>query len=957
MIHSREPLLGLRDAHLSRVRWFSGITLGFVMAGHMLLETGRDALFLANVSVERLPFVTIGVALLALAFSRAEQGQSHRRVLIGLQATATLGTLAIWALVSARFGWSYYVLYMWSGIVTTLVVVRFWLLLGDLFTISDGKKAFAAIAMGGSIGALLGSVVAAVVAPYLEVGRTLLLLAAGCYAASMLGPILGLPDAGENPSAREVEREPSLGESVRVLVGNPYACRVAALVVLGGVTLTLGDYLFKSVLAAEVAPTELATWLSRIYLGLNLLSIAMLAIGVTPLVRRLGVDRALVVLPSLIGVAALGVLLGGALVATIALKLFDGTLRYSLHKTASELLYLPMTSKLRGSVKAAIDIVAQTGAKALASLMILGLVLAPDERTVVASAVVVSALLWVGMVVRLRRTYLDVFRQTLNEGVIETIVDHPELDLESAGSLVQALSDPDEHRAIAAMRLLVERGQSDLIPSLIVYHPSPRVVTEALDHFAATARADLPHLLGHLIRHEDANVRAASVRAAWVLDHDVEKLKYLLESPCISVRVSAEAGLLACGVLDPEAYRGVLAEALAYDSSEPRLAAAIAAQLHYHPVTRDALLDMASDPDIEVAREAIRAIRHSGDAWFTPHLVDLLGERRIREDVRRALLERGDDALSVLADRMVSSESHYAVLRHIPRTIARFQTPAAVAVLCESLGKVSDGMLRFKLLRGLETLLLTRGEGKGLNVALAGAVDLEPVRDEFRRTLERSKALYLLESRLAAAQAEDPARATVGGELLREMFEDKRALATGRLFMMLGIVFPNEDFGLIHDGLRSSDPNERASAAELLETLLPRDVAKPILRLARAGAARVPEPATDEKRPSEQAGPPEVAERSEKKKSESGAGSGPSIDYDRLIREIVRDSSRTLRAIALYHAGELGIDMSDFRGDSDDPSKPSDLDEEGLLDNLERGLSAVRDLFEGRRAAFAAFAG
>ena len=130
---------------------------------------------------------------------------------------------------------------------------------------------------------------------------------------------------------------------------------------LGGITLTLGDYLFKSVLAEEVAPDQLATWLSRIYLGLNLLSIAMLTFGVTALLRWLGVDRSLAVLPALVALGGLGVLAGGAVIASVFLKTADGTLRYSLHRTASELLYLPMSSRLRASAKGAIDIVGQTG--------------------------------------------------------------------------------------------------------------------------------------------------------------------------------------------------------------------------------------------------------------------------------------------------------------------------------------------------------------------------------------------------------------------------------------------------------------------------------------------------------------------------------------------------------------------------------------------------------------------
>jgi len=911
-----------------RVQWIAASTLGCVMAGHVLLETACDALFLANVDVERLPFVTIAVAFLALGVSRGSGHRSNRSVLVALQAVAAVGTLGFWSLVAASLEWSYYALFLWSGIITSLIAVRFWLVLGELMTIGQGKRLFAAIAMGGSVGALLGSGLAALLAPSVG-GQGLLIASAAAFAASAAGPSgIGsrAPRARPHP-ADEIEEGASLNASLRDLLGSPYACRIALLVVIGGMTLTLGDYLFKSVLTEEIPADQLAVWLSRIYLGLNVLSIAMLAFGVTPLVRGLGVDRAIVVLPILIGLAGLGVPAGAALAATVFLKLSDGTLRYSLHRTASELLYLPMGPALRTSVKGAIDIVGQTGAKALASILILGIVLAPQARPFIALSVVLFAAAWIAMALRLRQAYLDVFRQTLGDGLIETMIDHPELDLESAGSLIRAISDPDERRALAAMRLLAERGQCDLIPNLIVYHPSPKVVTQALDAFAIEERDDLSHLLGHLIHHEDANVRAASVRAAWALDSaldsDVGGLPALAENSCLTVRASALAGLLARDQIEPDRYRPVLDEVLAFETSEPRLATATAARLRYHPVYREILIRLAGDDDVEVAAEAVRAIRASDDAWFTSGLVDLLGDRRNREGVRRALIERGVSALAVLEHRLVDESTPNSVLLHIPRTIALFETPEAAEVLVASLPRVESGMVRFKLLRGLETVLLERGPGKGIPRKFRERVDLQGVHEEFGRTLTRSLDLLRLEGSLAAGQRETRSLKTVGGQLLVDLLRDKRRLSTGRLFMMLGLMYPQEDYRVIRTGLASAIAAERASAEELVETLLSRDVARGILGLAIEDSIAAQHAAEDP----------------------GDANEG--LDYAGLVRLILEDRSRSLRAVALYHAAEAGISerVDTSQNETRDEGTTRDPDRLGAKD---RGLAAVRDLFERR---------
>jgi AAA family ATP:ADP antiporter len=921
---AQQPSSSANAAFENRIGWISGATLGFIMAGHILLETARDALFLANVSVERLPFVTIAIAVLALFASRSPADRGNRTVLIVLQFLAAGGTLGLWTLLATDVSpWTFYALYVWSGVITSVVVVRFWLLLGNLFTITQGKRLFARITTGGSIGALIGSGFAAFLAPRVG-GEGMLLASAGAFALSAIGPYsagTGRSVDAEPRRGRIRDKPPSLSESVQSVLQDPYACRVAALVMLAGVTLTLGDYLFKSVLTEEVAADQLATWLSRIYLGLNVLSIAMLAIGVTPIVRRLGVDRSLSVLPILVCIAGLGVLAGGALIATVFLKTADGTLRYSLHRTASELLYLPMSSRLRTAVKAAIDIVGQTSAKALASLVILGVVLLPESRSVVATAVVASSALWIFMALRLRHSYLNVFRETLSAGLIETEIDHPELDLDSASSLIAALSDPDERRALAAMRLLTERGHAGLISSLILYHPSPRVVSHALDVFAMTEREDLFGLLDHLIQHEDATVRAASVRASWVGSSDPERLLGLVASECLAIRVSAFAGLVALGEVEPAEYEKVLAEAIDYESFEPRLAAATAARLHYHPVARDALLRIAKADEAEASIEAVRAICGSGDDWYTEHLVGLLGARSIRDAVRKALLERGKPALDVLAKRLADPATPLPVLRHIPRTIARFETPAAAAILIDGLSKVEYGIVRFKLIRGLETLLLARGLAREADSALYATIDQSGLRDEFDRTLVRALDLLETESSMEQVQIAETDHRTLGGDLLVELLEDKRQLATGRLIRLLGLLQPGEDFRAIDEGLHSTVANDRASAEELLETLLPLEVARSIIALVST---------TSESSSKNEAGEPKDIEARHV------------AEYCETLEGLTRDKSGVVRAVALYHAGELGIALSHDRPGESRRDFERDRDDEESLQ--ERALEILRDL-------------
>jgi AAA family ATP:ADP antiporter len=910
---------GVRDrdelSHFeSRVRWISTLTLALLMAAHTLMETGRDALFLTNIPVEHLPWVYIVVAFSAVVLSRlvgsSRAGSSARDRLLLLQALATTSVLGFWAALGDTGPWLYYALYVWSGVISGIVVVTFWMLLGDVFTITQGKRVFASIAIGGSFGALAGSGLANVLAPTLG-ADSLLLASAAFFGASLLGPIwLGRGESRSKPRTSSMPVQPlaavSFREGMSRTLGSPYACRIAVLVALASATLTFSDYLFKSVLTEEVPVEDLSTWLARIYFGLNLASIAMLAIGVTPLVRRMGVDRSLAVLPALIGIATLGVFAGMAFVGIIVLKASDGMLRYSLHKTASELLFLPMESSLRSAVKGVIDLVGDSMAKAFASIAILGLVRLPESRAGIGAGLLLLSGIWTLSALRLRRSYLDVFRKTLQDRSIDTRIEFPTLDIDSIESLIQALSDPDERVVIAAMDLLTERDRSTLIPSLILYHPSPTVVERAIDIFAQGRHAHVLDFVERLIDHENPAVRSAIVRAAALLAPDRARLETLAHSTCPCVRISAVGGLIANDWIEPEKALVELENAVRHSEPDTRMAAANAAKLQYSTLYREPLCKLARDADPDVAREAVRAMRESDDPWLSDPLIGLLGDRRVRDEVRSALLDRGEPALSALARALEAPETPAVVRRHLPRTISRFETIRAIEILMHGLRHVPSGMVRYKILRGLQPLL----QGP-----LGRSVDLAPLMAELEETIERTLFLLHREAELARGQQEQVERVTSGGRLLVDLLKDKRKLATSRIFLLLSLLHPTEDFRVIERGIRSDRPIERASGTELLEHLLPRETGGTLLGILTPGSPLDRLRAADS---------PLASKR---------------IDYLQAVEELSRDASQAVRAFALYHAGE--IEFERVRDQLDSRSR----DEKGPLPSLrDRALEIIEGL-------------
>src|SRR5439155_10826496 len=147
---------------------------------------------------------------------------------------------------------------------------------------------------------------------------------------------------------------------------HPYLTRLSGLVLVSTVAVTLADYVFKSTVAKNVPAADLGAFFASFYMVLNVLALTAQLALMGWLLRVLGLHRALWVLPTLLLLGSAGVAFGGGLLAALVLKGADGALRPALHRTTTELLFLPIPDGLRARAKPLIDVVGQRGGQALA---------------------------------------------------------------------------------------------------------------------------------------------------------------------------------------------------------------------------------------------------------------------------------------------------------------------------------------------------------------------------------------------------------------------------------------------------------------------------------------------------------------------------------------------------------------------------------------------------------------
>ncbi|HSK04606.1 MAG TPA: HEAT repeat domain-containing protein, partial [Kofleriaceae bacterium] len=558
----------------------------------------------------------------------------------------------------------------------------------------------------------------------------------------------------------------------------------------------------KRLLAERLAADSLALVFGAIYTGLNVAGLAVQLAVTARLLERLGVGATLTLLPAIVLASALGFVLTGAMVAVIALKLADGGLRHSVHRVASEILFLPLPEAVRETARFAADAIGQRGGQALAALATIAVAGEASGTWVLGLLTAIGVVAWLVAIAFARGAYVQQFRAALEARDIQRDVRMPSLDCHAVELLTSALSSPDEAEAAAALDLLAVRR--DRIPALVLYHPSPAIVRRALALLEGKLRPDVVRVLERLVAHADPRIRAAALAAASRTGCRADLLLEALRDPEPDVRAAAAVGL----TCEAHAEAAAAARAaLVAGSTAERAALAHAIGRAPREELRDVLVELLARGEPAVLREVVQVWERAPSLADGDRLIGLLDHPHVRGDVRRALL--AGDHLERLLAALDDPRTPLGVRRHLPRTISRFRSPVAAAALVARLPREPDGTTEFKILRAL-------GRMRADDPALA--IELPPVRAYVRRSLEDA-GRYRRLARALAAHGDGPP--TIA--LLAELLAEKRRHAIERAFRGLGILHPAADLRSVHDAITSSDDEGRAAAREIVDGVLPAD--------------------------------------------------------------------------------------------------------------------------------------
>jgi HEAT repeat protein len=282
--------------------------------------------------------------------------------------------------------------------------------------------------------------------------------------------------------------------------------------------------------------------------------------------------------------------------------------------------------------------------------------------------------------------------------------------------------------------------------------------------------------------------------------------------------------------------------------------------------------------------------------------VRLLAFRESREDARSGIIALGEAALEPLASALEDTSLPIAVRRHLPRTIARFGSREALHILMERFAVEPDETVGQSLVRALDRM---RADDPTL------PVDRRALLGEARRSMERAVNLLSLRVIAQRAMLELPDANTPATEILAALLSDKEAGALERVFRILKVIDPLEDFESLFSGLRSRDRRLRETGRELVTHVVADPLRSGILAMLGDGSpeARLRDAVRFHDPPFRARVDRAIGKLSVLDSVQRNEGQREfETIYVESLRAMLLDPSDAVRGVASYCIAELGLD-------------------------------------------------
>lgn len=414
-----QTLFNLRPKELGPVL-IASLFFFCVLTALMLLRPARDALGMER-GIDGIRWLFIGTALVTLAVNPMYGwlvSRFRRLQFIGVTyGIFVLSLVGFWGLLmfapSAVGQRSGQVFYVWFSVFNLFVTMVFWALLSDRFTSDQGKRFFALISVGGTLGAIFGPWLTSQLAEPFGTPNLLLVASGFLLLALTMAWLLVrvVPDKVGTDKCSVTEGVTSeanlIGGSawagLRAVFRSRYLTGIAAYILLMTVVATLVYFTRLQMVSAVAEGTDArAAIFGNIDMWTQVTVLILQLTFTGKIIKKFGLGVALAILPVATAIGFIGLAIYGSFVVLILLEATNRAVQRGITRPAREALFTVVSREDKYKAKAFVDTFIYragdvVGAQSEGTLARLGLAVGGLVSVVVPLALVWAALgFWLG---------------------------------------------------------------------------------------------------------------------------------------------------------------------------------------------------------------------------------------------------------------------------------------------------------------------------------------------------------------------------------------------------------------------------------------------------------------------------------------------------------------------------------------------------------------------------------
>jgi len=780
-----------------------------ITAPHTIIKALRYADLLYKTGTRGLPIAYLTAAVvtgLVVVFHSKIQVRFSSQVLMASSLMFfVLSGLSLHLLLQTDYGTKSallsYVYWVWAGVLVTVLVTQFWLIVIDVFNPREAKRLIGFCGSGGLLGGVLGGALAGFLTKS-NLSNLLLPVACGLlFICIFVVRALFMTWPKQPSHTRRAHQKQALSQtqyfgfidSFHAVRRNSYLVVIAVVVLITVIISTFIDFHFSSAVKEHfVDKAKMQAFFALFFAGLLTFAFFVNIFLTSRLLKNFRVRFTLLLTPVTLFFGTIAAIFAPFTLATAALiKSADEGLGFSLQQSVRELLYIPVSSELKHRAKPFIDMFINRFAKVLAAILLFVFALTLEKEveylTPVADPGLAKDLLWgvlafliIWMIfsVKIYREYINALREKIKirwRRADKMVKD--KLDVDFTKTIFDTIESKNRSSVLYAMHLFDLLEQDKLTPEI------KTMISQKADEVQAASLGDLFNAEG----------------ATWFpeVEDDISQEAFIAD---IREIMSSEAYLQ---LIDLHAEQ-LLEKGDESEIEKMELAKMIGLMDPESPIVNK-LEALINDKSVDVSRYAIQSAARLKREEHLPSIIRKLDNPLIHEEAVAALKKYGSEALPILEDYLKKSNLITKTRKDIIKVLAQIGTQEAVRALLDEMGKETEE-LDADIVDALDRI---RSEKSSIHFPP------QLMRRKIFEVVKKYCHVYI-DWMNAGSDEQNPEQ--------RRHLQKKLTIDISNVFKLLGLCYPRDDIVKAYQNLQADTKDSVAYAIELLDNILHREL-------------------------------------------------------------------------------------------------------------------------------------